>query len=334
MTEREETFVEGGSSVLQLLRRRIARDLQSGELEHGDRLPSVREVGEELGADPRTVLSAYQQLVEEGLVEIRSRSGVFATGAFSIVGSAQRVPRRWMLDTLIGAIERDIPASWLAEQVTSVLVSRRGRVALLECNDDQLVSMREELKVYFGLDVVALPLDSLATGAIPRELRGVDFLVSAGHADIVARVAAIVGKPFVITQVRPALLNRLSRLLSRGAVYFLVADPRFGAKMRRLVAPMPRSENLHVLIVGKDDLNVIPDGAPTYVMRSVQAELARMRHRGREIPPPRIFAEESIRAILSRMLDLSSGGRIQPVDADNNRPEEPATKALRTREVL
>jgi GntR family transcriptional regulator len=306
VTDPAKKIDECGPSVLQLLRLRIARDLKTGELEHGDRLPSVREVGDELGVDPRTVLAAYQQLVEEGLVEIRSRSGVFATGAFAITGSALGVPRRWMLDTLVGAIERDIPASWLTDQVRSVLVSKHARVALLECNDDQLVSMREELKLYFGLDVVAYSLDSIAGGAMPSELGGVDFLVSAGHAEIVARVAAKVNKPFVITQVRPALLNRLSRLLSRGAVYFLVADSRFGVKMRRLVAPMPRSENLHVLIVGQDDLGVIPEGAPTYVMRSVQPALAKLRHRGRESPPQRIFAEKTIREILSRMLDSSN----------------------------
>lgn len=311
MIERPEVFVDGNPSVLQLLRRRIARALHSGELEHGDRLPSVREVSDELGSDPRTVLAAYQQLVEEGLVEIRSRSGVFATGALSPGGSALGVPRRWMVDTLLGAIERDIPISWLAEHVRSALVTRRARAAVLECNDDQMISMREELSVYFGLDVIAIPLDSLAPGRMPRELQTVDFLVSAGHGEIVGRVAAELGKPYVITRVRPALINRLSRLLGRGAVYILVADPRFGAKMRRLVAPMPRSENLHVLLVDQDDLRVIPVGAPTYVMRGVQPSLARRRHRGREIPPQRVFAEESIREILSQILALSDRTRSQ-----------------------
>ncbi|MEP7086885.1 MAG: GntR family transcriptional regulator [Gemmatimonadota bacterium] len=305
MTEHQKKFEDGSPSALQLLRHRIARDLKSGELEHGDRLPSVREVAEELAADPRTILSAYQQLVEEGLVEIRSRSGVFATGAFTSTGSAPGVPRRWMLDMLLGAIERDIPARWLADQIRSALVTSRARVGLLECNDDQLISMREELETYFGLDAIPIRLESIVPGRPNRELRDVDFLVSGGHAEIVARVAEELGKPYVITSVRPALLNRLSRLLSRGAVYFLVSDPRFGVKMRRLVAPMPRSENLHVLVVGKDDLGVIPEGAPTYVMRSVQARLAQQKHRWREVTPQRIFSEESIREILARLLALT-----------------------------
>lgn len=305
MSEAEEKSTQGSPPVLQVMRTRIAANLQSGELEHGDRLPSVREVAEELDADPRTVLSAYQQLVEEGLVEVRSRSGVFATGAFTAAGNALAVPRRWMLETLLGAVQRDIPPLWLVEQIKNALGSRRVRAAILECNDDQCHSMREELKTYFGLDVITTSLDSVASSVLPPELRDVDLLISAGHDKIVARVAASMHKPYVITRVRPALVNRLSRLLARGPLYFLVSDPRFRTKMRRLTAPMAHSENLHVLVVGQDDLRVIPSGAPTYVMRSAKSSLAPESHKGREIPPQRIFSEETAREILSHILELS-----------------------------
>jgi DNA-binding transcriptional regulator YhcF (GntR family) len=307
MSAFERTSHNNLPSVLRVLRERIAGDLDSGVLEHGDRLPSVREVGEELGADPRIVLAAYQQLVEEGLVEVRSRSGVFVTGAYSPEGDPITVPRRWILETLHGAIERDIPPLLLVEHIRSALSSRRMRVAILECNDDQLHSMREELHTYFGVDAVAIALDTIDPSHPPRELRDVDLLVSAGHDEIVAQVAAAVQKPYVITRVRPALVARLSRLLARGPVYFLVADPRFGAKMRRLVAPMARSENLHVLLVDTDDLRVIPAGAPTYVMRSAKRRLTGKCHLGREIPQQRIFSEEASREILSRILGLTEG---------------------------
>jgi hypothetical protein len=276
--------------------------LRSGDLEHGDRLASIREVADELGADPRTVLNAYQQLVEEGLVEIRARSGVFATGAVPRNGDSLDFPRRWMLETLVGAIERDIPAGWLADHVFDVSINRRSRVAILECNDDQLISMREELIRYFGVEVVSVPLEALVSATPTRELQDVDFIISAGHENLVARLAEQVNKPYVITRVRPALIGRFLRLLSKGPVYFLVTDPRFDAKMRRLIAPMPGSQNLHVLVADRDDLSVIPSGAPTYVMQSVLPILARTRHLGREISAQRIFATETVREILSHIL--------------------------------
>ena len=296
----------GRTPVLQLLRTRIAEDLRTGALENGDRLPSVREVADELAVDPRVALTAYQQLVEEGLVEIRSRSGVFATGAFTAAGNALTVPRRWMRETLLGAIQRDIPPAWLIENLRSALITRRLRVAVVECNDDQQESMREELSTYFGVDVVTIALDSIASSPTRARLRDIDLIVSAGHNEAIARIAGDLDKPYVITRVRASLVGRLSRLLTRGPVYFLVTDPRFGAKMRRLVAPIARSENFHVLVVDQDDLSVIPAGAPTYVMRSAQSRPASKLHAGREIPPQRIFSEETGRELLSRILALSA----------------------------
>ena len=280
----------------------------SGALEHGDRLQSVREVSEELGADPRVVLGAYRALVEEGIVEIRPRSGVFATGALSTQQSARTFPRRWMLETMLGAIERDIPPMWLVEQMRATLLERRTRAAVVECNTDQLESMRDELATYFEMDVIAIPLDVAASASGQQQLAGVDMILSAGHEEAISRIAATAQKPYVITNVRPALIKRLARLLSRGPFYFLIVDPRFGAKMRRLVAPMPRSENFHVLLVDRDDLRVIPAGAPTYVMRSAVSRLASKRHLGRVITPQRIFCEETSREILSRILALAGAG--------------------------
>ena len=305
----QENSPPSSRTPLQVMRKRIVRDLKSGELEHGDRLPSVREVSEELGVDPRVVLAAYQQLVEEGIVEIRDRSGVYAIGTYTRAGSATALPRRWIRDTIASAIQRDVPPLLLVEQLREVLQTRRARAALIECNTDQLDSMRDELITYYGMDVVLLTLEDATSVSGARSLANVDVIISAGHADEIARIAHSAKKPHVVTTVRPALIRRLSRLLARGPFYFLTVDPRFGAKMRRLVAPMARSENFHVLIVGQDDLGVIPANAPTYVMRSALARLDAKRHAGREIPPQRIFSEESSREILSRMLERADDQR-------------------------
>ena len=292
--------------ILRQLRHRISTELAAGVLEHGDRLPSARELAAELRADPRVVLAAYEQLAEEDLVEIRPRSGVFVTGAQAPSRELSPFPRRWAVDLLVGAVERDIPFDRLGEHIQSDLGTKRLRAAVVECNTDQLRSMQSELTTYFGLEVATIELDRLAgTATPPRELVDADLVISAGHDDLIAGIAAKLRKPHVITKVRRALLARLARLLARGPVYFLVVDPRFGAKMRRLVAAMPGSENFHVLMAGGDDLRVIPPGAPTYVMRSALPLLAHQPLRGRVITPIRIFAEETARELFSRILDAT-----------------------------
>lgn len=60
----------------QLLDRVVALILD-GVLKEGDPLPSVRHVAAEYRVNPITVLKAYQQLVDEGLVEKKRGIGMF-----------------------------------------------------------------------------------------------------------------------------------------------------------------------------------------------------------------------------------------------------------------
>ena len=49
----------------------------SGELERGSGLPSVRTLATQLRVNPATVVQAYRELEEEGLVQMRQGSGTF-----------------------------------------------------------------------------------------------------------------------------------------------------------------------------------------------------------------------------------------------------------------
>ena len=55
----------------------IARQITSGELAPGDRLPTVRDVASEIGVSPATVSHAWQALARAGLIVSRGRAGSF-----------------------------------------------------------------------------------------------------------------------------------------------------------------------------------------------------------------------------------------------------------------
>src|SRR5690606_24091301 len=62
-----------------------------GVLKEGEPLPSVRQVAAEYRLNPLTVLKAYQQLADEGLVEKRRGLGMFvAPGAGSALLKDER----------------------------------------------------------------------------------------------------------------------------------------------------------------------------------------------------------------------------------------------------
>ena len=62
-----------------------------GVLKEGDPLPSVRNVAAEFRVNPLTVLKAYQQLVDEELVETKRGRGMFVrTGARDLLRKGER----------------------------------------------------------------------------------------------------------------------------------------------------------------------------------------------------------------------------------------------------
>lgn len=63
--------------IYRQLRDRVVAMILDGILKEGDPLPSVRNVAAEYRVNPLTVLKAYQQLVDEELVETRRGRGMF-----------------------------------------------------------------------------------------------------------------------------------------------------------------------------------------------------------------------------------------------------------------
>ncbi len=71
----------------------VRRGVASGELEVGEQLPPAAELGAALSIDRNTVLAAYRQLRDDGVLEFRRGRGarVVSTGpALSVVAEAAR----------------------------------------------------------------------------------------------------------------------------------------------------------------------------------------------------------------------------------------------------
>jgi GntR family transcriptional regulator len=77
--------------IYRQLRDRVVAMMLEGTLKEGEALPSVRQVATEYRLNPLTVLKAYQQLADEGLVEKRRGLGMFvAPGASTALMTDER----------------------------------------------------------------------------------------------------------------------------------------------------------------------------------------------------------------------------------------------------
>src|SRR5689334_14852766 len=77
--------------IYRQLRDRVVALMLDGVLNEGDPLPSVRTVAAEQRLNPITVLKAYQELVDEQLVETRRGRGMFINaGARELLFQGER----------------------------------------------------------------------------------------------------------------------------------------------------------------------------------------------------------------------------------------------------
>jgi DNA-binding transcriptional regulator YhcF (GntR family) len=77
--------------IYRQLRDRVVHMILDGVLKEGDPLPSVRNVAADHRVNPLTVLKAYQQLVDEELVEKRRGLGMFVkAGARDLLLKGER----------------------------------------------------------------------------------------------------------------------------------------------------------------------------------------------------------------------------------------------------
>src|SRR4051794_8281246 len=77
--------------IYRQLRDRVVAMILDGVLKEGDPLPSVRTVAADYRVNPLTVLKAYQELVDEQLVEARRGLGMFVnSGARDLLLKGER----------------------------------------------------------------------------------------------------------------------------------------------------------------------------------------------------------------------------------------------------
>jgi GntR family transcriptional regulator len=77
--------------IYRQLRDRAVHMILDGALQEGDSLPSVRNVAAEFRVNPLTVLKAYQQMVDEELIEMKRGLGMFVkAGARDLLLKGER----------------------------------------------------------------------------------------------------------------------------------------------------------------------------------------------------------------------------------------------------
>ena len=302
MTQIEKASRAKPGQIADTLRQRLLAGLRSGVLARGDRLPSTRDLARQLGADPRAILSAYRMLEQEGLVDMRPRSGIYVAGRSASSSAAPGLAENWLVELFGQGISRDIPATDLAEWMRRSIETLRLRAVVIAATIDQREGLSRELRADYGLEVSAIDPASLLPddGHAPIDVRRADILVTTNDlANRVEPLANALTKPMVAISVRPDLLSPEWVALVEQPSFVVVVDPMFGELLRRHFAGVASVTSLQTIVVGRDDPASIPEDAPTYVTRAARERLGDTAVPGRLLPPVRTLSPASAREVLA-----------------------------------
>lgn len=290
---------ERREEIADILRGRLLRGLHAGTIQRGERLPSARDLREEFGVDHRIILDSYRELEREGMVELRARGGIYVAPTVSL-GPIPLPSQSWLVDFMTQSVSREIPLTELHEWLRRAVETRHIRAVAIQSTDDTIQGLVRELRDDYGLDAAGLHVGALADAAQPpRELLVADLVVTTAGLDEQVRPAAERHrKPLIVADIRSDLIGGEWRLLLRRPVYVVVRDEAFVALLERYFAEVPGRENIRTVVLGRDPLDVIPEGAPVYITRSARAALGTAPIRGRLLPVARILSSRTSREIV------------------------------------
>ena len=122
--------VDSPVPLVEQVRNGIRRAIAAGELTAGDHLPTVRQLGQDLGINLNTVARAYRQLEADGLVSAMRRRGTVVRSEREDAGASPAVLTRLREETRnvlasarLAGLTRD-EASDLFDRELGVLWSR------------------------------------------------------------------------------------------------------------------------------------------------------------------------------------------------------------------
>jgi GntR family transcriptional regulator len=101
----------------------VKRDIALGRLTKDERLPTVRQLAQQLAINPNTIAKAYRQLEQEGVIVTKAGAGAFVASLDSALSRVVR--KRIICDDLerivVEAFHMQIDKGTLAEWVGSII---------------------------------------------------------------------------------------------------------------------------------------------------------------------------------------------------------------------
>lgn len=202
--------------ITNVLRRRIVSGLHLGILGPGDRFASTRDITREFEVAPRTPMAAYRTVETEGLIERRSRSGIYIAAARVPEGAMLTQLAGWLVEVLVEARDREIAPTTFPERVRRCLETLSLPAACIAGNHDQYHQLHLELREDIGIESDLLDPEMLNGRPAQTTLARADPIVATSlHGTLAQRLGERWQKPVVLMRLRRDVTNHLTQSLKK-----------------------------------------------------------------------------------------------------------------------
>jgi GntR family transcriptional regulator len=299
-----------GAIILDKLRARIISGLYVGCWGPNDRLPSIREIAEAEGVDRKTAAAAYHRLEKEGLVRVRSRSGVYLASPPSQVdstGPLERLHRQWLQHTFEGARALGLDTRSILRMVNAVAELEQVRLPVVECNWSQATAIADELRE--RIDVQAMPylLDELRPGD-PVLAEAPVLVTTPFHGAELGLLAP--RRTIIEVTLVPDVLRSICEHAGKCRLVVVTGNDQLEAKVRRALGHCADPAGAAAMTVSAEDrprlIAAVQNaeavylwpGTPSWIEEVLPASCRRIR-------PSRTIAKNSILRIQTALLDAA-----------------------------
>jgi DNA-binding transcriptional regulator YhcF (GntR family) len=282
--------------VEERLRYQILGLLHAGRLRPGDRLPSIRQLARDEGADHRAVADAYRKLEREGIVEVRPGSGVYVAGTGPEDGILGETTS-WLAGVLVEGWRRRLPRQAVGELVARC-AAERLRCACIESNRDHLAALRGELEEDFSLEVDPVLIDRRDRAPDPERLREADLVVATVfHAEEARAAATRAGRPFLLVTLDGNFSAEIDRRLRERPQTAVAVDPEFVSRGRAYFAVTAHRDRIRYVLVDElEEAGVDPSAPDVLLTRAARRRLGMDEYH--LLPPPwRVVSGPSAREL-------------------------------------
>jgi GntR family transcriptional regulator len=315
-----------GAVILEQLRDRIVTGLYFGNWQPGERLPSIRDIADAESVDRKTAAAAYHRLEEEGLVEVKARSGVFLRderrgNGQGRGGPLERLQTRWLKNTYDGARALGLDTDTVLRLFGAVAAVENAPVPVIEEDEASARTVARELRECVGINARPVMLHE-ASSRLPA-FGQPPFVVTTPY--YASRVAALMPRSTLI--VATLSLDLLHDLLARaeeGPILVTVPSEWIAQRVESAIQQRaPNSERTRVVVAGPDtDLQQLRrDAACVYVWPGCEEVLTAFPD-DECVKPVRLLSESTLDRARTAVLDaalrhstvvsMPSGGAVRP----------------------